>query len=238
MKRISLLVLAACGCLVGAGVGAQTATDLNCTACVSGAEITNNAINSAKIANGSITAADIRANAITSNKIKNGTIVAADLAAALRNDIRGAIADISFERIAANGSGSVGAQCPSGRVAVAASCECTGGGTRNLGVLFGCVVTGTGAAAGCYDEALTYNPQRSAPIANVRAICMGAESVDGTPWSGTANGLAVDADDPVAAAERDAELARWMKEQQASFEEVLARFRIQRATFEANVGAR
>ena len=59
------------------------------------------------------------------------------------------------------------------------------GGTRNLGVLFGCTVSGTGAAAGCYDEAITFNPQLDVPLALVRAICMGAESVDGTPWATT-----------------------------------------------------
>ena len=128
----------------------------------------------------------------------------------------------------------MGAQCPSGRVAVAASCECTdGGGSRNLGVLFGCTVTTTGAAAGCFDEAASFNPQLPPPLANVRAICMGAESVDGTPWTSTTQGLAIDNVSPEAAAARDAELARWMKEQQAEFDAVLARFKDQRARFEA-----
>ena len=66
---------------------------------------------------------------------------------------------------------------------------------------------------------------------------MGAESVDGTPWATTSQGLSVDAADPEAAAARDAELARWMKEQQASFDEVLARFRSQRSTFESRARA-
>ena len=132
----------------------------------------------------------------------------------------------------------MGAQCPSGRVAVAASCECSdSGGSRNLGVLFGCTVSGTGAAAGCYDEALSFEPQLPEPLALVRAICMGAESVDGTPWENTSQGLSVDAADPEVDAARTAELARWMKEQQASFDEVLARFRSQRSTFESRARA-
>ena len=102
-------------------------------------------------------------------------------------------------------------------------------------MLFGCTVTGTGAAAGCYDEARSFNPTRPVPLANVRAICMGAESVDGTPWSNTAGGLATDAAGPEASAARDMELARWMKDQQADFDELLARFRDQRARYDAQV---
>ncbi len=220
-----------------AAAQAQTATNLDCTNCVSETEIAPSAVTSGRIANGTIAGVDIRASTITSEKILNGTIVKADLATALRNSIDGAIADISFARITASGGGVVGAQCPSGRVAVAASCECTGGGTRNLGVLFGCTVSTTGAAAGCFDEALSFNPQLAEPLANVRAICMGAESVDGTPWSNTTEGLAADSVSPEAQAARDAELARWMKEQQADFDAVLAKFRSQRATFDARARA-
>ena len=234
MKHPLIVAIALLGCLPGTPVRAQTATDLSCTSCVSEAEIANGAVTSVKIANGTIVNADIKASAVTTDKIKNGTILEADLATALRDDIGGAIADITFARVSASGGGAVGAQCPAGRVAVAASCECTdGGGTRNLGVLFGCTVTGTGAAAGCFDEAISFNPQLPAPLANVRAICMGAVAVDGTPWTSTAAGLASDTLGPEAAAARDADLARWMREQQASFEDTLARFRNQRATFEA-----
>jgi len=216
MKRTLIPATAILCLLPGVAAQAQTATNLNCSLCVSEPEIA--------------------AQAVTSAKIANGTIARADLATALRDDIDGAIADISFARIAASGGGDVGAQCPSGRVAIAASCECSDdGGTRNLGVLCGCVVTGTGAAAGCFDEAASFNPQLPEPLAIVRAICIGAESVDGTPWSSTARGIAADAATPEAAATRDAELARWMQEQQSAFDEVLARFRNQRATFDARV---
>ena len=202
MKQMPFLALLALCCLPAA-VQAQTATNVNCSLCISEPEIVNQAVTSAKIANGTIGGVDIRANAITSDKIKNGTIVKSDLAAALQGDIDGALADISFARVVASGGEVVGAQCPSGRVAVAASCECTdGGGSRNLGVLFGCTVTTTGAAAGCFDEAISFNPQLPPPLANVRAICMGAESVDGTPWTSTTQGLAIDNVSPEAAAAR------------------------------------
>jgi hypothetical protein len=233
----SLLFAVAILCsLTGAAARAQTATDLVCTSCVGGTDIAQQAVASGKIADGTIANVDIKASAITSDKIKNGTIARADLLATLLEDIDSAIADISFARISASGGGVVGAQCPSGRVAVAASCECSdSGGTRNLGVLFGCTVTGTGAAAGCFDEALSFNPQLPPPLALVRAICMGAESVDGTPWVATSAGLAADAADPEAAAARDAGIAIWMVEQHEAFETVLARFRSQRSTFESRV---
>lgn len=232
------LVLGIFGCclLPGAAAMAQTATDLNCTSCVSEAEIANQAVTSVKIANGTIAGVDIKASAVTSDKIRNGTVAKADLATALQDDLDGAIADISFARISASGAGAVGAQCPSGRVAVAASCECSdSGGSRNLGVLFGCAVTGTGAAAGCYDEALSFNPQLPAPLALVRAICIGAESVDGTPWVATSAGIASDNADAEVAAVRAADMALWMKRQHESFEAVLERFRQQRSTFESRV---
>ncbi len=236
MKHALIVAVVTLCCLPGAAARAQTATNLDCTLCVGEPEIAAQAVTSGKIANGTISGVDIKASAITSDKIKNGTITKADLVAALADDIDGAIADISFARITASGGGVVGAQCPSGRVAIAASCECTdGGGSRNFGVLFGCTVTGTGAAAGCFEEALTYDPQLPAPLANVRAICMGAESVDGTPWSNTAQGLAAAAAGPEAATARDVEIARWMKEQQAEFDEVLARFRGQREKFGARI---
>ena len=238
MKHTLIVAVATLCCLPGAAARAQTATNLDCTSCVSADEIANGAVTSAKIATGTIAGVDIRASAITSDKIKNGTVAKADLEVALRDALDGAIADISFARIAASGGGVVGAECPAGRVAIAASCECTdGGGSRNAGVLFGCVVSGTGAAAGCYDEALTFNPQRPVPLANVRAICMGAEAVDGPPWSTSSQGLAIDSADPEVRAARDAELARWMQEQQADFDDVLARYKSQRATFDARVRA-
>jgi hypothetical protein len=60
----------------------------------------------------------------------------------------------------------------------------------------------------------------------VRAVCLGAESVDGTPWVPTSAGLAPDAAASQAAA---AEQADWVKQQHATFEEALERLKGQRA---------
>ena len=125
MKKTLMLGIVLSGCLPGAVALAQVATGLNCTGCVGPIDIATNAVTTAKITNGTISGVDIRASAITSDKIKNGTVAMADLEAALRADIGSAIADITFARISASGGGVVGAQCPSGRVAVAASCECS-----------------------------------------------------------------------------------------------------------------
>ena len=231
-KRMTLTAMM---CLVAQAVVAQTATDLNCTSCVGETDIANQAVTGAKIANGTITATDIRLSTITSDRIRNQTLVMADLAPSLQDDLNGAIANFTVQRVSASATSVVGAACPSDRIPVGASCECDdANGARNIGVLFGCTVTGTGAAAGCFDEATTFNPTLPEPLAIVRAVCLGAVSVDGTPWVPTSAGLVVDGNVSESAA---AEQAKWMKEQHDSFESVLARFRNQRATFESRRGA-
>jgi hypothetical protein len=233
MKMRMTLTLACC--LLASVATAQTATDLTCTSCVGETDIANQAVTGAKIANGTITATDIRLSTITSDRIKNHTLVLADLAPKLQDYIGGAIANFTVQRVSASATSVVGAACPSDRIPVGASCECDdANGARNIGVLFGCTVTGTGAAAGCFDEAATFNPTLPEPLAIVRAVCLGAESVDGTPWVPTSAGLVVDRSVSESAA---AEQARWMKEQHDSFESVLARFRDQRATFESRRAA-
>src|SRR5262245_2524614 len=196
-------ILAMACCLLAKLAMAQTATDVTCTSCIdetdiknqavtsdkiangtiSAVDIKNQAVTSDKIANGTVSTADIAANAITSDRIKNQTIVMSDLAPSVQDDIGGAINNLTVQRISATGGGVVAAQCPSGRIPVGASCECDdSGGTRNAGVLFGCTVDGNGAAAGCFSEARSFNPTLGDPLAIVRAVCLGAESVDGTPW--------------------------------------------------------
>jgi hypothetical protein len=232
--KIRMTLTLAC-CLLANVATAQTATDVTCTSCVGETDIANQAVTGAKIANGTITATDIRLSTITSDRIKNQTLVMADLAPSLQDDIGGAIANFTVQRVSASATSVVGAACPSDRIPVGASCECDdANGARNIGVLFGCTVTGTGAAAGCFDEAATFNPTLPEPLAIVRAVCLGAESVDGTPWVPTSTGLVVDRNVSESAA---AEQARWMKEQHDSFESVLARFRDQRAAFESRRGA-
>ena len=158
------------------------------------------AVTTARIANGTISGVDIRSSTITSDKILNGTVAMADLEAALRADIGSAIADITFARITASGGGVVGAQCPSGRVAVAASCECTGSAAR--AILASCSAAPSAGPAPRQAASTRRSVSTPAPRAarHVRAICMGAESVDGTPWENTTQGLSVDAASPEAQA--------------------------------------
>ena len=66
----------------------------------------------------------------------------------------------------------------------------TGNGANSYGVPFACLVDGNGAAAACFDEAETFNPTKPSPVAIVQAVCLGAESTDGTPWDPTPAGLA------------------------------------------------
>jgi hypothetical protein len=232
MKKPMILVIALGCCVLGATARAQTATNLDCTGCVGETDLANNAVTSGKIVNGTIATVDIKPSAVTTDKIKNGTIALADLSTDLKGDINNAIANLTKAQVLASAVGAVGAECPSNRIAVAASCECDdSGGSRNLGVLFTCAVSGTGVVAGCFDDAMTFNPQLGGPVAIVRAICLGAESTDGTPWVPTGAGLMVDAAGLDAAAVADQ--ARWMKEQHATFEAALAKLKGQRALHEA-----
>lgn len=232
MNQRMMWIAASCALAFSAIATAQSATDVTCTSCVGETDIANQAVTSAKIANGTIATADIKLSAITSDRIKNQTIVMSDLAPALQDALGSAISNLTVLRVSASGGGVVGATCPSGRIPVAASCECdNANGTRNFGVLFGCTVGGTGAAAGCFEEARSFNPTLPAPLAIVRAICLGAETVDGTPWVPTSTGLAVDTGS--ASESQAADHARWMKEQHEAFEAVLAKFRAQRSDYES-----
>lgn len=229
--RMFLVTAAMAACGFSAALEAQTATDLNCTSCVSETELANQAVTGAKIANGTISTVDIKTNAITSDRIKNQTIVMADLSAPVQDQIDGALKNLTVQRVSASGASVIGATCPSGRIPVAASCECdNANGTRNLGVLFGCTVSGTGAAAGCFEEARSFNATLPPPLAIVRAVCLGGTAADGTPWVPTATGLAVDSGN--AAPSQAAAQAQWMKEQHESFEALLAKFRAQREAYD------
>lgn len=232
MNKATCLGAALLGFLVvSASASAQTATNLECTSCVGETDIANQAVTSVKIANGTVANVDLKASAVTTDKIKNGTIALADLATDLKNSLGNAIADITTARVTVSAVGAAAAECPSNRIPVAASCECDdAGGSRNLGVLFTCAVSGTGAVAACFDEALSFNPQLGGPVAIVRAICLGAESSDGTPWVPTRAGLALDAGvdaTPAAAADQ----ANWMRDQHATLEAALAKLKRQRASY-------
>jgi hypothetical protein len=121
------------------------------------------------------------------------------------------------------------ANCPSNRIAVSASCVCDdNNGNSNFGVLFACAVDGNGAFAACFDEYGSFDPFLDSPLAIVQAICLGAESTDGTPWVPTAEGLAppstVSGTDGDAAAQ-----AQWHKEQYEALQSRVAEMRAKAA---------
>jgi hypothetical protein len=228
MNRLTTWMVAACAAAFSAAGLAQSATDVACTGCVGETDLANQAVTSAKIANGTIATADIKPSAVTSDKIKNQTIVMADLSLALRDVLGSGIANLTVQRVSASGASVAGAECPSDRIPVSASCECDdANGARNLGVLFSCTTSGTGAVSACFEEARSFNPTKAVPLAIVRAICLGATTADGTPWVPTSTGLAADAGGADAAAEGAAAQAAWAKEQHATFDAALAKLRAQ-----------
>ena len=144
MKISMLWIAASCAAAFSAAGTAQTATDVTCTSCVGETDIANQAVTSAKIAEGTIRGTDIRAGAITSDKILNGTVSRTDLSPQVQDLLDGAIVNITIQRVAVSAGGVAGAECPSGRIPVSASCECDdANGTRNFGVLFACTISGT-----------------------------------------------------------------------------------------------
>ena len=151
MKTFTVLGMAlAAGCALVGEALAQAATNVDCTGCVHVTDLANNSVTSAKIVNGTVASVDIKPSAVTSEKIQNGTIVLADLAPAVRTSINDAIANVTTALVTVSAASVAGANCPSSRIPVAASCECDdSGGSRNLGVLFTCAVSGTGAVAAC-----------------------------------------------------------------------------------------
>lgn len=234
MNRRMMWMAAFCAVTFSAAGTAQTATDLTCTSCVGETDIASQAVTTAKIADGTIKAADIQNGSVTSDKIANGTVAKKDLTAQLAGLIDNAVTNITIQRVAVSAGGVAGAECPSGRIPVSASCECDdANGARNFGVLFSCTISGTGAVSACFDEALSFNEQLPAPLAIVRAVCLGATTADGTPWVPTSTGLAVDAGSDEAAMARAADQAKWMQEQHGTFDAALAKLRLKRADYES-----
>jgi len=91
---------------------------------------------------------------------------------------------IPFITVYAQDSGVAFASCPVGTIAASASCVCDNdSGTRNFGVLFGCLadasVSGGGGAAGCFPEGSTYDPALPDPLAYVEVFCVAAVSAGG-----------------------------------------------------------
>jgi hypothetical protein len=212
---------------------AQTATDVVCTSCVGRADIANGAVDTSKLATSAVRTPDIANSAVTGEKIKNGSVALADFATPLKDALGPLVSDITFQGVEAFDPGVASVECPENTVAISASCVCDDvNGTRNFGVLFGCAVDGVGAAAGCFPEAQSFNPTKPDPRAQVLAVCMEADTFDGSPWQPASAGAPPAAGSLKAratAAEREAwtklqrdkyeALVRGMKEKLARYEE-------------------
>lgn len=226
MTKLNCLAIAV-ACYLQTGIGmAQTATDVVCTTCVGTGDLAKNSVTTGKIVDGTIVGADFKDNSITGIKIRNGSIDAREFTAGLQAFLGAAIANISTLPVSTSGIGVAGAQCPVDRIPVSASCVCDNNdGDNNFGVVFGCTVAGVGAVGGCFSEALTFDPMLPEPVVTVGALCLGAESADGTPWvptvgASTTGGTAFEKAEP-----SGTEQAEWMKEKQSSYESALSRMR-------------
>lgn len=216
--RAWMFVSAAAFALLGGVAAAQTATDVVCTSCVGRADLANGAVDTTKLAPNAVRTPDIANSAITGDKIKNGSVALADLTTQLRDSLGGLVSNITFVGVEAFDSGVASVECPEDKVAVSASCVCDDvNTTRNFGVLFGCAVDGVGAAAGCFPEAASFNPTKPDPRAQVLAVCMEAETFDGSPWQPTsaAHGAGAGA---LKAKATDPEYAEWKLAQRDKYE--------------------
>ena len=212
-------VLAACALvlsqLVSVAANAQAATNVICDRCVNNSDLANSSVTSEKILDGTVKANDIAASAVKTANMNNGSVTFGKLATGVRDALDGALANLTKTTVADDAVGLAEAACPSSRVAISASCLCDdNNGANNYGVLFACLVDGNGALAACFDEAETFNPTKPSPVAIVEAVCLGAESTDGTPWDPTPAGFA-----PLSERAGDVEArAAWQKEQHDAFQ--------------------
>jgi hypothetical protein len=204
--------------LLGGASAAQTATDVVCTSCVGRVDLANGAVDTAKLAPNAVRTPDIANSAVTGEKIKNGSVALADLTTQLKDSLGPLVSNVAFEGVEAFDAGVASVECPEDTVAISASCVCDDvNGSRNFGVLFGCAVDGVGAAAGCFPEAASFNPTKPDPRAQVLAVCMEAETFDGSPWQPASAGVPAGAGSLKAKA-AGAEHAEWMQLQRDKYE--------------------
>jgi len=177
--------------LVTGAARAQVATDVVCNLCVNNSDLSNNSVTSGRIVDGTIKSNDIATGGVATANIANKAVSFGKLSTGVRDALDGALAHLTRTTVEDSAVGLAEAACPSSRVAISASCLCDDNdGANNFGVLFACLVDGNGALAACFDEAETFNPTKPSPVAIVQAVCLGAESTDGTPWDPTPAGLA------------------------------------------------
>jgi len=215
-----VLVALSCSLSVGSPALAQTATDVVCTNCVDGTDLANDSIGGSKIIDGAIRTNDLAKGAVRSANIGTGQVSIGKLSNQVRGLLDASIVSISTLAIYSSDTGVATAECPADRIPVSASCQCDSSNpsSTNLGMLYACFITGTGALAACYDEPITFDPALASAQADVSAICLGATSADGSPWLPASTGLASPAMNPSASVESDLQLMQWRKKQSDEFE--------------------
>ena len=83
--------------------------------------------------------------------------------------------------------------------------------------------------ASCYPDGNTYNPNLPWPLAEVTAVCLGAESVDGTPWLPLSTGLASTGTGSQASKMMTSDTeAQWHKQQRDAYEAAMSELQNQR----------
>jgi hypothetical protein len=211
--------------LVAAAANSQAATDVVCNLCVNNSDLSNNSVTSGRIVDGTIKSNDIAAGGVATANVANRAISFGKLSTGVRDALDGALANLTKTAVEDSAVGLAEAVCPSSRVAISASCLCDdNNGANNFGVLFACLVDGNGALAACFDEAETFNPTKPSPVAIVQAVCLGAESTDGTPWDPTPEGFA-----PLSQRAGAVEAqAAWQKAQHEAFQARAAELRAKR----------
>ena len=233
LKPLAVVVSALALSSLATGVAhAQVATDVVCDLCVNKSDLSNNSVTSGRIVDGTIKSNDIAAGGVTTPDIADRAVTFGKLSTAVRDALDGALAHLTKTTVEDSAVGLAEAACPSSRVAISASCLCDdNNGANNFGVLFACLVDGNGALAACFDEAATFNPTLDPPVAIVQAVCLGAESTDGTPWDPTPAGLAPlsDSTDAVEAQ------AAWQKAQHDALEARAAELRAKRDAHRARL---
>ncbi|HKY00800.1 MAG TPA: hypothetical protein VJL86_13900 [Steroidobacteraceae bacterium] len=233
LKPLAVVVFAlALPSLAARDSDAQVATDVVCDLCVNNSDLSNNSVTSGRIVDGTIKSNDIAAGGVATANIANRAVSFGKLSTGVRDALDGALAHLTKTAVEDSAVGLAEAACPSSRVAISASCLCDdNNGANNFGVLFACLVDGNGALAACFDEAATFNPTKDPPIAIVQAVCLGAESTDGTPWDPTPAGLA-----PLSGSSGSADAqAAWHKAQHDALQARAAELRAKRDAHRARL---
>lgn len=236
MKALELALLV-CAFSLPQFVGAQTATDLNCTQCVESSDMANASIGSAKIKDRSVATNDIAVGAVKSAIIENEAVTRNKLSPGVRDMLEGAIASIRQDFNSTQDYSVAFAPCgDENAIAVAANCNCTPDfSENNYGVLLACEVVGNSGRAACLPDAATFDPEKTEPVAHAGVTCLAATSSDGTPWIPAPTGLAPFNSKSDASQVSALQVAQWRKEQQEELEADVAKYKELIATYTSRI---